>query len=173
MGWTPNPDVIRWRSVVDKWCVRLTVSQSLVLAVIQMESGGKVRISRREPAYLEKYVRNNPTWQKYSQETGVALEDIASSYGLMQLMFPTARGFGCRFPQDLFDPDLNIRYGTAYLKGALAKHGNNVLLALAHYNGGFGGAKAMMEGRKTRATRYAELTDNLRRHFAEWMRGNG
>lgn len=171
MGWAPNPDVIKWRSIVDKWCMRLAVSQSLVLAVIQMESGGRVRIRRHEPGYLKKYIATNPTWLKYSQETGVTLEDIASSYGLMQIMFPTARGFGCRFPQDLFDPDLNIRYGTAYLKGALAKHGDNVLLTLAHYNGGLGGAKDMMQGKRTRATHYAELVDNLRRHYVEWMRG--
>ena len=171
MGWTPNPEVIRWRTLVDKWGVRLSVPQSLIYAVIQMESGGRPKVVRREPAYLEKYVRGDPVWQKFSQENGVALEDIAASYGLMQLMFPTARGFGCRLPKDLFDPDLNIRYGTAYLRGALSKYGNNALMAIAHYNGGAGGAKALAEGRDTRATQYARLVDNLRRRYAEWNSG--
>ena len=46
--------VKRWWPILDRWCVELGVSQSLVLAVIHMESGGNENARRYEPEYLTK-----------------------------------------------------------------------------------------------------------------------
>ena len=69
----------------------------------------------------------------------------AKAYGLMQLLLPTAqsvaRKYGAsavpRSPSELFQPDLNIELGTAYMKDQFAKFGRVEYVAIA-YNAGPG-----------------------------------
>jgi len=62
--------------------------------------------------------------------------------GLMQIMPGTGAsiaeemGEGNYSPDKLYDPDINIRYGTFYIKGLLDKYDQNTDLALAAYNAG-------------------------------------
>jgi soluble lytic murein transglycosylase len=65
----------------------------------------------------------------------------AGAIGLMQLQPATAKGIairtgGSKFVlSDLYDPELNIRYGSWYLHHLIVKYGNE-RLALAAYNAG-------------------------------------
>jgi soluble lytic murein transglycosylase len=68
----------------------------------------------------------------------------AGAKGLMQLMPATAdyiarKSGGTRFVQgDLADPQINISYGSWYLRYLLQRYHGNVALALAAYNAGEG-----------------------------------
>ena len=72
----------------------------------------------------------------------------AGARGLMQVTPETARGIaaqtkGTEFEEeDLSDPDVNIRYGTHYLRELLDMYGGNEVAALAAYNAGPSNADA-------------------------------
>lgn len=81
----------------------------------------------------------------------------ADARGLMQITPETARHIerrsgGTTFElEDLADPDLNIRYGTFYLRELLDRFGGNEVAALGAYNAGptkaveWGGAEMRLE----------------------------
>ena len=66
----------------------------------------------------------------------------AGARGLMQLMLPTARQMarasGNVEPgsDDLFRPEISVRYGTQYLRDKIAEFDGRVEVALAAYNAG-------------------------------------
>jgi soluble lytic murein transglycosylase len=80
----------------------------------------------------------------------------AGAIGLMQLRPETARGIaartgGSRFRvDDLYDPELNVRYGSWYLRHLLDKYGSKER-ALAAYNGGQGNVDRGVVYPETRA----------------------
>jgi soluble lytic murein transglycosylase len=65
----------------------------------------------------------------------------SGAIGLMQLLPDTAQGIalhtgGSRFRvEDLYDPEINVRYGSFYLRRLLRKY-DDTRLALAAYNAG-------------------------------------
>jgi soluble lytic murein transglycosylase len=67
----------------------------------------------------------------------------SGAVGLMQLLPETAKGIATRTGgsafrvEDLLDPELNVRYGSWYLRHLLDKYGSEEK-ALAAYNGGQG-----------------------------------
>jgi soluble lytic murein transglycosylase len=71
----------------------------------------------------------------------VGAKSSAGAIGLMQLQPATAKGIalrtgGTKFVlSDLYDPELNVRYGAWYLHHLMAKYGDE-RLALAAYNAG-------------------------------------
>ena len=146
--------ITQHRELIDKWCTQIGVSQSLIMAVVQMESGGNAGAKRYEPGYFRAYVETNPKWLKVSRETRIPLQAIATSYGLMQMMLATAWGYGCKSVEQAQDPSQSIRFGTAHLKTLLDKY--PIGEALAAYNGGDGGASQYRAGKDTPATRYAK-----------------
>jgi len=83
----------------------------------------------------------------------------AGAIGLMQLLPETAKGIAARTGgrafrvEDLDDPEINIRYGSWYLRHLLDKYGSEEQ-ALAAYNGG--------QGNEDRGVRYDETT-----HYVE------
>ena len=72
-------------------------------------------------------------WQESKYK--VRARSHVGAQGLMQLMPPTAKRFGCMDPHD---PAANIEAGTKYLRFLLKRFKGNVTLALAGYNAGEG-----------------------------------
>jgi soluble lytic murein transglycosylase-like protein len=72
-------------------------------------------------------------WQESKYK--VRARSYVGAQGLMQLMPPTAKRFGCT---DAHDPAANIEAGTKYLRFLLKRFNGNVSLALAGYNAGEG-----------------------------------
>ena len=71
-------------------------------------------------------------------------ESHVGALGLMQLLPPTGKemaervGIDWKGPDTLFDPVINVRLGTAYLRELADKYDGNVNTALAAYNWGPG-----------------------------------
>ncbi len=72
-------------------------------------------------------------WQESKYK--VRARSHVGAQGLMQLMPPTAKRFGCSDPHD---PAANIEAGAKYLRWLLKRFNGNVSLALAGYNAGEG-----------------------------------
>ncbi len=102
----------RWWPAIDHAAQQYQVSQALIEAVIHEESGGDPDAFPEHP------------------------ERDGASFGLMQLLLPTARavGFNLKAPR-LFDGGLNILLGTKYLASLYVEY-HDWRLALIAYNGG-------------------------------------
>jgi soluble lytic murein transglycosylase len=95
---------------------------------------GHARNYHLEPALLAAVI-----YQESKFETDARSE--AGAIGLMQLRPETAKGIATRTGgagfrvDDLYDPELNVRYGSWYLRHLLDKY-DDEQLALAAYNAG-------------------------------------
>jgi len=75
----------------------------------------------------------------------------SGAIGLMQLLPDTAEGIaeltgGTAFVvSDLYEPEINVRYGAFYLRRLLTKYGGDVELALAAYHAGQGNVDEWLE----------------------------
>jgi soluble lytic murein transglycosylase len=90
----------------------------------------------------------------------------SGAVGLMQLLPSTASGIAIRTggsafqPDDLLNPEINVRYGSWYLRHLLRKY-DDERLALAAYNAGQGTVdRWVQEGGRIR---YAETREYVRR----------
>jgi soluble lytic murein transglycosylase len=102
-------------------------------------------------------------------------ESSSGAVGLMQLLPSTGQGIadrtgGSRFRvADLYEPELNVRYGSWYLRHLLDKYGDEAL-ALAAYNAGQRNVDEWREhgvGIQFAETReYVERVDELRQIYA-------
>ena len=100
---------------------------------------GYARIYHLDPALVAAVIYEESRFRPDTQSS-------AGAIGLMQLLPSTARGIAehtgggkFRIPQDLYVPDLNIRYGCwylAHLQSKYAGHPHAGDLALAAYNAG-------------------------------------
>lgn len=112
------------------------------------------------------------------QESKFDADAVSSSgaVGLMQLLPETGQGIADRTggeawePEDLLDPELNVRYGSWYLRHLLDKYGDE-RLALAAYNAGQANVDEWRErgvGIQFDETRhYVERVQELKRMYAE------
>lgn len=93
------------------------VPASLIKAIIERESGFDPNAYKAEPQIGD------------------------ASRGLMQLLYGTAQALGFQgAPDDLYDPDTNIRLGTRYLRDLIrtaSVNGYGVDSAISAYNAGF------------------------------------
>ncbi len=98
---------------------------------------GHARNYRLEPALLAAVIYRESGFDPRA-------ESKAGALGLMQLTPETAKGIalrtgGGRFEvADLYDPELNVRYGSWYLRHLLDAYDGDLPRALAAYNGGQG-----------------------------------
>ena len=114
----------------------------LIESVVLKESSGRTDAYRFEPAYWKRYLAPKPEYR------GANPHRVSASYGLMQVMYPTAVGRGfVGQPEELFIPETGLHWGCVelarLLQWARAYPGVDkdraLLSALAAYNGGIGG----------------------------------
>lgn len=95
---------------------------------------GHARNYRLDPALVAAVIYQESKFRTDAKSSSGAI-------GLMQLLPATAEGIavhtgGTKFVvSDLYDPEINVRYGSWYLRHLLDKYGNE-RLALAAYNAG-------------------------------------
>lgn len=98
---------------------------------------GHARTYRLDPALLAAVIYSE---SKFDAEA----RSKAGAIGLMQLLPDTARGIairtgGDRFVvSDLLDPEINVRYGSWYLRNLLDRYDGDLRTALAAYHAGPG-----------------------------------
>ena len=128
---------------------------------------GHARNYRLDPALLAAVI-----YQESKFRAGAVSK--AGAIGLMQLTPETAKGIalrtgGGRFQvSDLYDPELNVRYGAWYLRHLLDEYHGDLRRTLAAYNGGQGNVS---RGRLFRETadyveRVLTLRDRYRKAYA-------
>ena len=102
-------------------------------------------------------------------------ESPSGAIGLMQLLPETAAGIaertgGSTFEtSDLYDPELNVRYGSWYLRHLLDKYDGDLRKALAAYNGGQGNVDRGIQYAETKAyvDRVRELEETYARAYRD------
>lgn len=139
----------RYTALIAEVALAYKLEPVLVEAVVLKESAGNTDAFRFEVNFYNRYLKVAPEWawarQKYANP-----RRISSSYGLMQVMWVVALEEGYSKdvpPEGLFVPKVGLVYGCRRLqklmlwaKGFPAVDPDNQLLAaLASYNGGRGG----------------------------------
>ena len=136
-----------YRDLIGKAAAKWGVDPALFAALVWQESAFNTDAFRHEPAFWNRYLKNNPKYRHLNPRR------VSSSYGLAQVMF-------CRIwedkiadndvwaPEMLFIPENGLDVGCGFLKELLewaqrlspAGKGETVeMIALAAYNGGRGG----------------------------------
>ena len=126
----PLTSVLQYKALAIKWAKQTNIPAALILAVIDQESGGNATARRYEKAY-----NPSPRHAQAMEKAGIPLSVQKTSYGLMQMMFPVAWGYGARSTVELEYPDKAIRYGAAHLGQLYAKNGKDIRKTAGAYNG--------------------------------------
>lgn len=131
------------------------LSAHVVEAMVRTESAGRPWAYRYEPGYWRLYCEDHPVFK-----SGVP-QRVAASYGLMQVMYPTAYGLGFRGqPEELFVPQTSLLYGLTLMRDNLRWAGGNLDAALAAYNGG-------RRGNLSHPYRNAPYISKVKAHLAQ------
>jgi soluble lytic murein transglycosylase len=172
----------------------LLAGLAIGLAVVNREELGETIREVTLPLRHEDIIRQESVQHGVPPDTIAAVIFVESHFrdqtseagarGLMQITPRTAEiieklSGGTDFSQeDLADPDVNIAYGTFYLRHLLDKFGGNEVAALAAYNGGetnvgsWGGADLKLDDIQFQETRdyverVLEKRDEYRAHYAD------
>ncbi|WP_423767209.1 transglycosylase SLT domain-containing protein [Cloacibacillus porcorum] len=100
--------ILQYKNIAAHWSKQTGVPTALILAIIDQESDGRAEATRYEPGY-----KPSPTHKPAMDKAGVPIVVQKTSYGLMQMMFPVAWGYGARNTIELRTPHVAIRYGAA------------------------------------------------------------
>jgi soluble lytic murein transglycosylase-like protein len=131
------------KPLASSWCRPLINAAALehghdpvvIEAMVLVESGGKADAFREEPAVWRNLLADK------SEYAHLHPRRAAGSYGLMQVLYSTARDMGLPIhlePEVLFFPENSLEYGCRYLAWLRDKkmHGKPLEAHLAAYNGG-------------------------------------
>lgn len=146
----------RWRPLIQQALAAApsSLTVDIVEAMVRTESSGNPKAYRFEPAYWERYCRKHPIFKHGDPKR------IAASYGLLQLMYPTAYSLGFRGePEDLYDPATSLKYGVLLMRDNLRWSQGNLDAALAAYNGG-------RKGNREVPYRNGVYVNKVKRHLA-------
>jgi len=104
----------------------------LIQAIIKTESLNNIFAIR-----FEKHLKTKKWYNRSLLKTHKKDEFAYCSYGLMQILFGTARSHGYRgTPFMLYQPKYNIKYGTKYLSFLLKRYKGNIDDVISSYNQG-------------------------------------
>jgi soluble lytic murein transglycosylase-like protein len=120
--------------IIEEQSILYGIEIPLIKAIIQKESSFKQYAVRYEPAFYNRYIKNNSKFLNHKYYNFP--EIISSSYGYLQIMYTTAleEGFISNEPTDLYDPEINIMYSLKHLKRKINKYG--LALGILAYNSG-------------------------------------
>ena len=106
----------------------------MVEAIVRIESSGFTHAYRYEPDFWRRYLADNPDYKDRNPRR------VSASYGLMQIMYPTARerGFSGE-PELLFVPVIGLKWGCRHLAWLARLLGYP--RAIGAWNGGVGGSR--------------------------------
>jgi soluble lytic murein transglycosylase-like protein len=147
----------KWRPLITQTLALYPapgLTGDVVEAMIATESSGKPDAYRFEPGYWDRYCKGHAIFGKGNPR------DIAASYGLLQVMYPTAYSLGFRgLPEGLFDPQQSLLYGVLLMRQNLTWSEGNLDAALAAYNGG-------RKGNRTPPYRNGIYLAKVKKHLA-------
>lgn len=119
-SYTCASPVLQWKDQAAHWSRQTGVPTALLLAFIDQESDGRRDVpARYEPGFEARYVKGKPKAQAIIKHCRITSKECASSYGILQVMFSLAYGYGARSPQDAHENSL--RYGAAHLGNLATK----------------------------------------------------
>jgi soluble lytic murein transglycosylase-like protein len=125
--------VTPYRDLVEATAGGHGLDANVVEAIVIAESSGQTDAFRYEPGFYRRYLETKPEY------AGQNPRRIASSYGLMQVMFTTAQQYGFTdAPEALFLPETGLQYGCLHFARLLSWAKGDLRKALAAYNGGQG-----------------------------------
>lgn len=133
--------------LIERKAKEFCLDPLLVRAVIQVESNFNPWATRYEANFLKRYI--NPLTNEFilsrnpqMRAAGVPSQsterrELATSWGLMQIMGETARAFGFRgqYLAELCDLETNLHYGCTYLANKRMNY-QTVEQAVSAYNAG-------------------------------------
>lgn len=122
-----------FRPLLEATAAKYDLDPNVVEAITFQESSYRPSAFRFEPMFYARYIKDNPRFNRMEPVR------VASSYGLMQVMYTTAVDFGfTQEPEYLFIVDINLEFGCKFFADLYAWAGHDTKKALQAYNGGKG-----------------------------------
>jgi len=121
------------KELIREIATKYGLDPELIEAVVKTESSGNPKAYRYEPLFWKRYLQHNPKYKNLDPHK------VSASYGLMQIMWPTAKeelGWKGNDPEALYAPEASLDLGCKLLVKNLKWANGDMDAALAAYNGG-------------------------------------
>lgn len=127
------------------------IEEALIKAIIKKESYWDVK------AYRDDYdkLKNVEWYTNMLSKEERGQRKFYASYGLMQVLYGTAKIQGCKTPEELYIPMVNLYHGCLFLR-ALLKKFKDIKDVIAFYNGGWGTIKKHRETGRYKNQKYVD-----------------